>query len=171
MIIAHRGNTVGKNPARENSPDYIYEAIKKGYYVEVDVLYVPKKDSFWLGHDKPQYPVDLDFLKNPKLWLHAKSGPTLFALQKYFGRKVKYFFLNNDPYTIASEGTIWSSEGRDPGTNSICVHPERPGQGLQQGFWKRTKGICTDVADHFFRELHDPIRPNSAVVNAGRKIK
>ena len=37
IYIAHRGNIRGPNPERENSPDYIDEAIQSGYYVEVDV--------------------------------------------------------------------------------------------------------------------------------------
>ena len=35
--IAHRGNVNGKNESRENSPDYIMEAISLGFYVEIDV--------------------------------------------------------------------------------------------------------------------------------------
>ena len=34
--IAHRGNFAGINRDRENSPDYIEEAIAAGYNVEVD---------------------------------------------------------------------------------------------------------------------------------------
>ena len=38
-LIAHRGNIDGPNPERENSPEYIEEALKAGYDVEVDVWY------------------------------------------------------------------------------------------------------------------------------------
>ena len=34
-LIAHRGNISGPNPKRENTPEYIEEAIEKGF----DVVY------------------------------------------------------------------------------------------------------------------------------------
>ena len=37
ILIAHRGNTIGPNIEKENHPDYIDEAIKKGFDVEVDI--------------------------------------------------------------------------------------------------------------------------------------
>ena len=58
-LIAHRGNITGRNPDEENSPDYISQAIQKGYDVEVDVWLM---DGIYLGHDKPQYETSIDFL-------------------------------------------------------------------------------------------------------------
>ena len=37
ILIAHRGNVNGKNPERENTIEYIEEAIKKGYHCEIDI--------------------------------------------------------------------------------------------------------------------------------------
>ena len=37
ILIAHRGNTNGKLPDRENTNDYIKEAISKGFDVEIDI--------------------------------------------------------------------------------------------------------------------------------------
>ena len=37
IYISHRGNTNGKNPARENTKSYIDEAIAKGFDVEIDI--------------------------------------------------------------------------------------------------------------------------------------
>ena len=36
-LVSHRGNIQGKQPDRENSPGYIIEAVKSGYYCEVDI--------------------------------------------------------------------------------------------------------------------------------------
>ncbi len=36
-IISHRGNLDGPIPERENSPDYIDQAIKWGFVVEIDI--------------------------------------------------------------------------------------------------------------------------------------
>jgi len=51
-IIAHRGNLTGPNPLRENSIDYIEEAISEGFDVEID-LWV-EDNQCHLGHDGPQ---------------------------------------------------------------------------------------------------------------------
>lgn len=37
LFISHRGNLDGLNPKRENTKDYIQEAIDKGFQVEVDI--------------------------------------------------------------------------------------------------------------------------------------
>ena len=60
FLISHRGNINGANPIEENSINYILKAIDLGYNVEIDVWFV--NNSFYLGHDKPQYKVNHDFL-------------------------------------------------------------------------------------------------------------
>jgi hypothetical protein len=71
ILIAHRGNFKGRNPEKENNPDYIKDAVERGYYVEVDVWV--NNGIFYLGHDEPQWRVDVDFLRNPKLICHSKN--------------------------------------------------------------------------------------------------
>ena len=39
ILISHRGNLEGKQPEQENNPLYIYNALNKGYEVEIDVWY------------------------------------------------------------------------------------------------------------------------------------
>ena len=79
-LISHRGNIAGKQPGLENMPEYIKDTIEKGYDVEIDVWW---KNGFWLGHDESNVPnVDLEFLKNQKLWCHAKNIEALYEMQK-----------------------------------------------------------------------------------------
>ena len=52
-LIAHRGNLHGPNPDKENSTDYINEAIESGYNVEIDVWFINNK--WYLGHDNHIY--------------------------------------------------------------------------------------------------------------------
>lgn len=47
IFIAHRGNTTGPDPKRENSPDYILEALGEGYDVEIDLRVY--NGECWLG--------------------------------------------------------------------------------------------------------------------------
>ena len=58
--ISHRGNLRGPNKDRENNPQYIKEALEKGYNVEVDVWLQGTK--LFLGHDEPQYETNIEFL-------------------------------------------------------------------------------------------------------------
>ena len=56
-LIAHRGNINGINSQRENTIDYIEEAIQLGYDVEIDLNL--HKGGFYLGHDKPEQEVSI----------------------------------------------------------------------------------------------------------------
>lgn len=77
--ISHRGNISGPNKARENNPDYIIEAIEKGFDVLIDVWFV---DGNWfLGTLGPQINVNLDFLTNPSIWCHAQNAEALQNLE------------------------------------------------------------------------------------------
>src|SRR3990170_1571010 len=69
-LISHRGNIIGPNPSRENTPSYIDTAISIGYDVEVDVNYINNK--FYLGHDTPDYEITENWMEKRKnnLWVH-----------------------------------------------------------------------------------------------------
>ena len=62
ILISHRGNVNGRFEDWENKPEYINDALRLGYDVEVDVWFVNGK--FMLGHDEPQYETDYKFLMN-----------------------------------------------------------------------------------------------------------
>jgi hypothetical protein len=119
-LISHRGNLSGPNPERENSPEYLMEAINLGVDVEIDVWVLDSK--IYLGHDKPEYLVDLDFLSSikDKAWYHCKNIEALimFTENKVFFR---YFWHQNDDYTITSTGHIWTYPGRQVSKHSIVV--------------------------------------------------
>ena len=74
ILIAHRGNFSGPNPERENTIEYIQEALDLGYEVEIDIW---GRSQLWLGHDKPENPCPISFLmKNrKKLWIHFSCKP------------------------------------------------------------------------------------------------
>ena len=97
ILISHRGNLDGKQPHKENHPNYIQEAINKGYDVEVDFWY--HEDKFWLGHDEPQHEVELQWVVDRvfKLWIHCKDLKTLEKLKQLEnqGFEFNYFFLGS----------------------------------------------------------------------------
>lgn len=101
-IISHRGNLNKIDSENENRPMFIEQAIEEGFEVETDVWYV---DGFYLGHDKPQYAVSLDWLKSLPLWCHCKNKE---ALTRLLDEGVHCFWHENDHHTLTSRGIPWS---------------------------------------------------------------
>ena len=103
-LISHRGNIDGKNPEKENHPDYIWAAIQAGYDVEIDVWF--KDNKFMLGHDEPQYEFPFELMQNhySKLWLHCKNLEALEQLSTLdsTGRFFNYFWHEEDTVTLTS---------------------------------------------------------------------
>jgi len=145
-IIAHRGNINGPNPKMENKPEYVLNSISLGFDAEVDVWFV--KDSWFLGHDTPDYKIDVGFLKNKKLWCHAKN---LDALVKMKELNIHCFWHQKDDYTLTSMGYVWVYPGKKLSRNSICVMPELESLD-KQNIEFDCFGICTDRAS-LFKEL------------------
>lgn len=139
-FIAHRGNTAGPNPKRENSVDYINEALAKGFDVELDIWYI--NDIWYLGHDYNQYEIGFNFIwKNrTKFWCHAKNKEALFELLKY--HQINCFWHQEDKYTITSKRFIWAYPGSKLVSNSICVMPERVKYSHED--LKQCYAICSD---------------------------
>ena len=77
-IISHRGNINGSQPNKENSLNYINEAIESGYNVEIDMWL--QNDNLFLGHDAPEWQIDPQFLKSnyAQLWIHCKNDAAFF---------------------------------------------------------------------------------------------
>lgn len=143
-LISHRGNLIGKNSNFENKPFYILNAIKKGFDVEVDVWFV--KSNFYLGHDFPEIKIDFKFLKNKKIWCHAKNAD---AIPKLAEIKAHYFWHQEDDYTITSKGFLWVYPGKKLIKNSICVQPKKISL-----FSKNCIGICSDKIE-LFKKIYD----------------
>ena len=140
-LIAHRGNTHGPQRDLENRPDYIDAAIRHGFQVEIDLWGSP--DSAFLGHDGPQYQVELDWLsdRQEQLWVHCKND---LAMSYVAGSALNWFYHEADAYTLTSQGFIWAYPGkRLPKGRSVGLwfEPESPlGDRNYQGAY----AICGD---------------------------
>lgn len=142
LLISHRGNLVGPNFSLENSPSYIEEAIKQKFLVEID-LWV-KNDKLFLGHDEPQYLIEIQWLKSLQnyLWIHCKNHE---ALNITLRNKLHCFFHDSDDYTITSWGYVWAYPGKlSSGPMCIEVLPERIVNINQYVFDTNFYGICSD---------------------------
>ena len=110
ILIAHRGNISGRSADDENKPQYIENAISLGFDVEVDIWII--NGICFLGHDLPQYFVDLEWLLNIKnnLWLHCKNKEALEFLHQ-LNDEFNFFWHENDTATLTSKNFIWSNVG------------------------------------------------------------
>lgn len=160
IIIAHRGNIDGINPERENSPDYIDEALEMGYDVEIDLR--SKNKRLYLGHDKAQYPVNLGWLyKNrERLWIHCKDRESLEFCSSTV-MNLHYFWHDRDSYTLTSKAIGLVLIGHYSYPNSIIVLPESISlYNKYEGKYDRileSLGICTDKCNYYRKELNEVV--------------
>ena len=148
-IIAHRGNLDGPNPLRENSIDYIEEAISEGFDVEIDLRH--KDHNFYLGHDQPQYHVPMTWLVKwkDKLWIHCKDLESLDIISSS-PVDFHYFWHEHDRYTITSLGFGWVYPGQPPYKKSVIVLPEKSSYFDEQyAKSNRFYAVCTDFCDKY----------------------
>lgn len=135
--IAHRGNTNGPS-LLENSPGFLLDAIQKGFDIEVDVRYI--NNQWYLGHDIPSYPVGDMFMDQIKTnaWIHCKN---LEALERLDKTNYKFFWHQNDDFTLTSNGYIWTYPGKNVTSKSIIVDLD-----LKYNY-NNIYGICSDYVN------------------------
>ena len=136
--IAHRGNTDGPSEV-ENEPVHIVVAISQGFDVEVDVWM--SESGIFLGHDKPQYQVDEGYIEDIKqhAWFHCKNIEAL----GYFTHNMpdaKYFWHQEDDYTLTSNGYIWTYPGKTVTSKSIIVLKDNTDLSKYEGVY----AVCSD---------------------------
>lgn len=141
--ISHRGNINGKNVEKENSPEYIISAIEQGYNCEIDVWFL--NGEWLLGHDKPTYKVDEEFLKNEHFWCHAKNIHALVEMLKE--SDIHCFWHQEDDVTLTTKKYIWTYPNKPIcGGNAIAVLPEQYKNDI-----KECVGICSDYIEEYRR--------------------
>jgi len=146
IYISHRGNINGRIEDVENKPEYINDTILLGYDVEVDVWFVD--GEWWLGHDKPQYKISVEWLeeRQDKLWIHCKNVDAMVELES--GNKhydgFNFFWHETDTLTLTSLSFIWVYPGKQPIKGSIAVMPEIHKEDVSQCY-----GICSDYIEKY----------------------
>jgi hypothetical protein len=148
ILISHRGNISGPNPERENSPDYILEALNSEFDVEIDLWSYDTK--LFLGHDNAKYEINKDFIENnkDKLWIHCKNLEALYVCQ-FILNDVHYFWHQNDDYTLTSKNIFWTFPGKDLTPNSILVNFEKINY-ISTG--SKIYGVCSDYLLDFYNK-------------------
>jgi len=140
IFISHRGNLYGPNPKLENTERLIEEALSENYFVEIDVWKL--NDSWWLGHDGPENETSEDFIKQPRLLLHAKN---LEAFKAMIDLELHCFWHQEDHYALTSRGLIISYPGYATGRDVICMKPELSSMDTIS----KSYAICSDYVAMF----------------------
>ena len=146
-LIAHRGLFNGPDVDLENRPEQIEVALKSGYDCEVDLWVV--NGDWYLGHDRPDYPVHKEWLERPGLWIHAKN---LSALRWLTTTDLEYFWHQNDDYTLTSHNYIWTYPGQELTQHSIMVMPEWHDKTLNNAREARCYAVCSDYVSQLRNE-------------------
>jgi len=152
-IISHRGNIRGPEPERENEPSYIDEAIALGFDVEIDIRYIgPLPGSlpevggaFYLGHNTPDYLVDVKWLRTRKdtLWIHCKNLDAAYELMRA-DLELRCFCSISDPFCFITQDFLWLNDLEvEPKDN--CIVPLLSTDDLKgYRFMGKPWGVCTD---------------------------
>lgn len=138
--IAHRGNIDGPAPGAENSPAQLELAISRGFDVEVDVWVIDSK--IFLGHDLPQHPVSYNYLIKiaNKAWFHCKNVEALELFSTGL-RGLRYFWHQEDRYTITSHGQVWVYPGEKATVGSVVVDLDLSNL---ENYASVAHAVCTD---------------------------
>lgn len=140
IVYSHRGNLKGPNSKFENHPDYIDDALNEGFKVEIDLRNYNNK--FYLGHDKAQYEIKLDWLQKRKnnLLIHFKDLIAVFNSNEF------HFFCHaQDDFALTSQLKIWIHK-RDLLINSSnIIVPLMNKDQIDKYFNKKSIfSVCTD---------------------------
>lgn len=149
-FIAHRGNISGPNKDLENKIDYIDEAINQGYDVEIDLRLNNK--TLFLGHDYPQYQIDLDWLTKRKnnLWIHCKDLASICYLRKVdIHNNLNYFGHDNDDYVLTSQNFLFCKPIKKLSHHCILVMPEFYNYEVLN---EKCYGILTDYPEKYLNK-------------------
>jgi len=157
-IIAHRANLTGPS-IDENKLESIDKAIALGFDVEVDVWL--NNEKLYLGHDNPQYEIDVNFLleRSSCLWIHCKNVESLIMLSKFSSLNV--FWHQEDDFVLTRSNHIWTYPGKEITTKSIDVMPSD----LNKSFLAFPYAICTDYSLNAL-EIRKNLQDNGLIDNS-----
>jgi len=140
-LISHRGNIIGPNLNRENTPSYIDTAISAGYDVEVDINYINGK--FYLGHDTPDYEISETWmeLRKNKIWFHCKNLEAASRIGLLNG--LKFFCHTSDSFVLTSNNYVWVHDLSLDLTNK-CIIPLLSDTDVLKYNGNLVYAVCTD---------------------------
>jgi hypothetical protein len=143
--ICHRGNLTGRVKELENNFGVLIQRAIHGYHVELDIWY--HQNHLWLGHDRPEYKVSMEWLaSNKRRLIHAKDGTTFEYLLHESGKRaldLHIFYHTEEDYVLTNKGLVICYPGKPLLEGSLCMMPERAKYGLEE--LQKCVSICSDT--------------------------
>lgn len=144
ILISHRGNVDNIQPKRENTKEYILEAIDRGFYVEIDIWM--KNGSLFLGHDSPENEVSVDWLNkfSDKLFIHSKNYSAFCYFMYENAIPIPTFYHTiEDHVVIGNTKLVWSHNLEE--CNERSVIPLLDKESIKQiDRYPNVYGVCSD---------------------------
>lgn len=142
-IISHRGNLKGPDPKNENTKGQIDKALKMSFDVEIDLWKINNK--YFLGHDKPDNEIKLNWLTERKenLWIHTKNFLAFEELLE-MNNKYIFFYYTKEPLILVSNGKIWTHQPSLISNPKNCIIPILDDEHPAINKYSKWYGICTD---------------------------
>lgn len=142
QLISHRGNLFGPSN-KENNIRQIEYVISIGYDVEIDVWSFNQK--LFLGHDiYSLQSIDIDFLKNKNIWVHAKNFEAVSILIEH--PDIHFFYHDKSDGVFTSHGHFWTFNDI---TNAILIDSNR------KEYPVNAKGLCSDYVGMIRKATND----------------
>jgi len=163
LVISHRGNISGPEPKRENTVEFVLEALRIGFQCEIDVWLCG--DHWYLGHDKPDHIIPFEFLQMPGLWCHCKNLEALVELQNYRNSIISAW-IDHDFFPLTSNGYIWThTDVSMPATLnkklSIAIMPDIHKNWNIEKSPDYCAGVCTDIPTAYHAVINKTLVPPS----------
>src|SRR2546429_6228317 len=117
-IVALRANLEGRSDC-ENHPQAVRKCLALGFGAEVDLWTID--GEYWLGHDRPTYPIKLEEFDRDGVFFHLKT-PFIPILQS-----ADAFAIDHDTFVVTIRGRIWANYGHAAPPHSIMCAPDLVG--------------------------------------------
>jgi hypothetical protein len=136
----------------ENVPEQIEYALAGGFDAKVDLWRIA--GDWFVGSEKPAYPVSEKFIRQKGLWLHCRNFAALDVMVSN-NQKSNYFWHEADSYSLTSRGYIWAYPSQAVSESAICVMPEWEDSSFSNIGDLNCLGICSDYILNVSDIVHD----------------
>jgi len=134
LYISNKGNISGRDPKKENTVEYLLQAVQDGYCIKTDLWVI--KGRLVTGNDFPANGIILDRFEKDKLLIQARNLPALLFLLENgyhcFWRESDDIVLTNKNFVLSFNNSLIPK--------CIVMNPEK--NIISE--WSNYLGLCSD---------------------------
>jgi len=134
LYISNKGNISGRDPKKENTVEYLLQAVQDGYCIKTDLWVI--KGRLVTGNDFPANGIILDRFEKDKLLIQARNLPALLFLLENgyhcFWRESDDIVLTNKNFVLSFNNSLIPK--------CIVMNPEKN----IISDWSNYLGLCSD---------------------------